>query len=100
MARDLAKKLGITPIPPDNDLGFADQAKAVARLQSKSGDDFYRDYIKHEIAFHQSVINSLNQVLLPAIKNNEIKQLVINVLPGLKHHLEQTKSTAKKLGLN
>ncbi|MCC6206988.1 MAG: DUF4142 domain-containing protein [Gammaproteobacteria bacterium] len=99
MGRDLANKLGIIPALPDNDTSVADHAKTVALLQSKSGPDFDKAYLRHEIVFHQSVIDAVKGTLLPAIRNSEFKKLVIDVLPGFEHHLAATKAVAKKLGV-
>ena len=99
MGRDLAKKLGIIPTPPDADTSVADQAKTVSLLQSKYGPEFDKAYLQHEIAFHQSVIDAIKGVLLPAIRNDELKKLVETVLPGFEKHLAATKAEAKKLGI-
>lgn len=100
MGRDLAKKLNIVPTPPDNDTSVVDHANTVSLLQSKSGAEFDRVYLTHEIAFHQSVIDAVRVTLLPAIKNSEFKKLVMDVLPGFEHHLAATKAAAKKLGVD
>ena len=97
--RDLAKQLGIIPTPPENDTSLESQAKAVAMLQSKSGAAFDKAYLKHEIAFHQSVISAIKGTLLPAIKSEQFKALVTKVLPGFEHHLAATKAAARKLGI-
>lgn len=97
--RDLAKKLSIIPTPPANDDIAAKLAKTVALLQSKSGAEFDKAYLKHEIMFHQSVIDAIKTTLLPAIKNEEFKALVIQALPAFEHHLAETKAVAKKLGV-
>ncbi|WP_051299871.1 DUF4142 domain-containing protein [Methylobacter luteus] len=99
MGRDLAKKLNIVPIPPDNDASASDHAKTVALLQSKSGSEFDEAYLQHEIAFHQSVIDAVKGTLLPAISNAEFSALVKKVLPGFEQHLTETKAVAKKLGV-
>jgi len=99
MGRDLAKKLGVIPVPPDNDTSAENQAKTVALLQSKSGREFDTAYLQHEIAFHQSVIEAIKGSLLPAIQNEEFKALVKKVLPGFVHHLTETKAAARKLGI-
>ncbi len=99
MGRDLAKKLGVIPTPPDDDTSAEDQAKAVALLQSKSGGEFDMAYLQHEIKFHQSVIDAIKGTLLPAIENGELRALVNKVLPGFEHHLAETKAAAKKLGI-
>jgi putative membrane protein len=97
MGRDLAKKLSIIPTPPDNDMSVAGHANTVSLLQSKSGAEFDKAYLRHEIAFHQSVIDAVKGTLLPAIKNGELKNLVKNVLPGFEHHLAATKAVARKM---
>lgn len=99
MGRDVAKKMGVIPSPPDNDASAEAQAKAIAILQTKSGPEFDQAYLRHEIAFHQSVITAVKNVLLPSIKNGELRELVTKVLPGFEHHLAATKEVAAKLGV-
>lgn len=100
MGRDLANKLNIVPTPPDNDTSVMDQAKTVSSLQSVTGSEFDRAYLGHEIAFHQSVIDTIKKTLLPAIKNSELANLLKKVLPGFEHHLVATKAVAAKMGLD
>src|SRR6185437_9733785 len=85
-ARDLAKKLGVTPTPP-KDNSAADQAKVMATLRSKHGADFDKAYLEHEVAFHKQVIDAVNQTLLPAIQNAELKALVVKVAPAFQAHM-------------
>jgi putative membrane protein len=99
MGRDLAKKLGILPTPPDNDSSVADHAKAVSLLQAKSGVEFDKAYLKYEVAYHRSVIDAVRGTLLPAVGNDELRKLVTNVLPGFEHHLAATQAVARKLGV-
>jgi putative membrane protein len=84
--RDLAKKLGVTPTPP-KDNSAADQAKVMAMLRSKHGADFDKAYLEHEVAFHKQVIDAVNQTLLPAIQNAELKALVVKVAPAFQAHM-------------
>jgi putative membrane protein len=98
MMRDLARKLAITPVPPDSDSNAQDHAKAIALLQDKYGDEFDRAYLLHEIAFHSAAVNAVKQTLLPTIQNGEFKALVRKVLPGLEQHLAETAEVAHKLG--
>jgi putative membrane protein len=99
LGRDLAMKLKIVPTPPDNDMSVAEQAKAVALLQSKRGDEFDKAYLQYEVAFHQSVVEAIKGTLLPAIKNDELRNLMKSVLPGFEHHLAATRAVAQKLGV-
>ncbi|MGC2855233.1 DUF4142 domain-containing protein [Novispirillum sp. DQ9] len=100
MGRDLAKKQGIVALPPDGDTSLTAQAEAYARLQAKSGGEFDRAYLAHEVAFHQGVIDAIKESLLPAIADPEFKALVTKVLPGFEHHLAETKKVAAHLGMN
>ena len=99
MGRDLAHKLKIVPTPPDNDTSVADAAKAVALLQSKTGAEFDKAYLLHELSFHQGVVEAIKGTLLPAIKNDELRKLMNTVLPGFEHHLAATKDAARKIGV-
>jgi putative membrane protein len=99
MGRDLAKKLEIVPTLPDNDTSVADCAKAIALLQSKTGAEFDKAYLLHELTFHQAVVEAITGTLLPAIKNNELRKLINGVLPGFEHHLAATRDVARKMGV-
>jgi len=98
MMRDLARKLGITPVPPEHDSTSQDHAQTITLLQDKSGVDFDRAYLLHEIEFHNAAVNAVKQTLLPTIRNQEFRTLVQTVLPGFEHHLAETTETARKLG--
>ena len=99
MGRELATKLGVTPLPPDGDTSVDSLAKAIANLDGKSGAEFDKAYLLYEIGFHQSVIDAIKSALLPAVKDDQLKALVTKVLPGFEHHLAATKAAAKKLGI-
>lgn len=99
LGRDLAKKLGVTPTPPANfDLATAHQ-KAMDELRGKSGADFDRTYAQNEVDYHQAVIDAINQQLLPAIQNAELKALVVKIGPAFQGHLEAAKKLQSQLKL-
>ena len=86
LGRDLAKKLGVTPTPPADDAGADAHAKAIATLRAEPAADFDHAFLQHEVAFHQSVIDAINTTLLPAIRNEELKALVVKVAPAFEAH--------------
>ena len=96
--RDLAKKLGVTPTPPADKSGAKVRAEAMTSLRSKQGEDFDRAFLDHEIKFHEDVINAINGTLLPAIKNGELRQLVVKVAPAFQAHRDMAVNLRKKLG--
>lgn len=98
LGREVAHEMGVVPLPPDNDKSVENQAKALAMLESKTGVEFDKAYLLHEITFHQSVIDAIQSSLMPAAKDVRLKELIEKVLPGFQHHLAATKAAAKKLG--
>lgn len=84
--RDLAKKLGVTPTPPKDDHSAADQAATLKQLRALSGRAFDRAFLEHEIAYHKAVIAAVQNTLLPAIKNAELRALVVGVAPVFVQH--------------
>jgi putative membrane protein len=85
--RDLAKKLGVTPTPPAGDQSARDQAAVIRRLSSLRGSEFDRAFLQREVQFHKDVIAAIETTLLPAIKNEELRALVVKVAPAFQAHL-------------
>ena len=97
-ATALVKKLNVTP--KENATGkqlLSDAQKTQSNLRSKSGSAFDKAYIDNEVAYHQAVINTVQNVLIPEAKNSELKQLLENVMPTLKAHLEHAQMVQKNL---
>ena len=95
--RDLAKKLGVKPTPPAK-LDLIDaHKKAMAELRTKSGAEFDKAYAETEVGFHQAVLDAINQTLLPAIHNAELKAFVEKVGPAFQGHLEAAKQLQKTI---
>jgi putative membrane protein len=95
--RDLAAKLGVTPTPPKPDQGAQDHAAAMKQLRALKGAAFDRAFLAHEAAFHQAVINAVQTTLLPAIKNAEVKALVVKVAPAFQAHMLAAQNLEKQL---
>jgi putative membrane protein len=96
--RDLAGRLGVTPTPPADDASARAHADAMATLRSKSGADFDRAFLDHEVAFHAAVIDAVTTTLLPAIQNAEVKDLVVKVAPAFEAHRAAAANMREKLG--
>ncbi len=95
--RDLAKKLGVTPTPPAGDQSAKDQAVLIRRLGGLHGAEFDRAFLQHEIQFHKDVIAAVKATLLPAIKNEELRALVVKVAPAFQAHLQMAENLGKQL---
>jgi putative membrane protein len=94
----LATRLGVTP--EDNDVSrqlMAGAEESQATLKTKSGADFDKAYMDHEIAYHQAVLDALDQTLIPDSQNAELKALLTKVRPAIAAHLERAKEIQKSL---
>lgn len=98
--RDLAAKLHVMPTPPADDAGAAAHAKAMKDLESKSGREFDRAFLAHEVAFHKAVIDAVTTTLLPAIQNAELKDLVVKVAPAFQAHMMAADAMGKRIASN
>jgi putative membrane protein len=88
----LATKLNVTP--EDNDT--SKQLKSggdtnLAKLQGLSGKAFDKEYIDHEVAFHQAVLDALDKTLIPNAQNADLKALLEKVRPAVAAHLDMAK---------
>ena len=99
MARELAKKLKVAATPPSGDASATTLATTIEQLQGKSGAEFDRAYLAHELAFHRKAIDVVRGTLLPAATHAELKTLLTNVLGGFEHHLAGTRAMADQLGV-
>lgn len=97
LGRDLAAKLGVTPTPPADDAGARAHAKAMKSLNALRGAAFDRAFLAHEVEFHRSVIDAIETTLLPAIKNEEVKALVVKVAPAFQAHMLAAENLGKKV---
>ena len=94
----LVKKLGVTP--KDNAVSqklSSDAEKTKKTLRSKSGKAFDKAYIDNEVAYHKTVIGAVEGLLIPETENKELKDLLQNVVPALKAHLEHAIMVQSKI---
>jgi putative membrane protein len=94
----LAKKLGVTPA--DNDTSKSLQSGAadnLTKLKGLSGAAFDKEYVSHEVAYHQAVLDAIDQTLVPSAHNEELKALIVKVRPAIAAHLEHAKMLKAEL---
>jgi putative membrane protein len=95
--RDLAKKLGVTPALPAGDQMAKQHAAAMEKLGKLSGAEFDRAFLQHEQAYHTAVLDAVKTTLLPAIKNQELKDFVTSLAPAFEAHRLAAEHLEKKL---
>ena len=67
-------------------------------MEGLKGADFDKAYIAHEVAYHQQVLDAIDNTLVPNAKNAELKGLIVKVRPAFVGHLEHAKQIQSKLG--
>jgi putative membrane protein len=73
-------------------------AKAArAALEPLHGAAFDRAYIDREVAYHQAVLDALDNLLIPSASNAELKQLLVSVRPAIAAHLAHAQMLQKAL---
>ncbi|MFL6438436.1 MAG: DUF4142 domain-containing protein [Terriglobales bacterium] len=86
---DLGKKLNVTPAPSATSKSLKTQAAAeMKKLRALHGKAFDKEYVNHEVAFHQQVIDAAGKVLIPNAQNAELKSALQGAAPLLQGHLE------------
>ncbi|HEY3927907.1 MAG TPA: DUF4142 domain-containing protein [Candidatus Koribacter sp.] len=95
---DLAKKLNVTPQDSDTSRelkqGVINEAK---KLKALNGKAFDQEYVAHEVAFHQAVIDAATKTLIPNAKNPELKSALQGAAPLLQGHLQHAQQLEKSL---
>jgi putative membrane protein len=64
---------------------------ALDRLKGLKGAAFDKAYVDNEVTYHQSVLDAIDQTLIPSAKNAELKALLVKVRPAFVAHLEHAK---------
>lgn len=94
----LVTKLGVTPEESETSRGLtASGEKTRARLGALSGEEFDREYIANEVAYHKLVIDAVDKTLIPNAKNAELKAALVGVRPALVAHLQHAEQIQAEL---
>ncbi len=97
-AVDLVTKLKVTP--EDNPTAQSLKAAGDQNLRNLKGLKrvaFDKAYVTHEVAYHQQVLDAMDQVLIPNAQNPELKALLVKVRPAFVAHLEHAKKIEASL---
>jgi putative membrane protein len=95
--RDLAKKLGVkVPALPKDFQMKKDHDAAMKNLEGLSGKAFDKAFLQHEVDYHKAVIVAVNTTLMPALQNQEVKDLVTKVAPAFKAHQDMAQNLLDK----
>jgi putative membrane protein len=98
-ASDLVGRLGVTPEPNATSQKLTqDGEQARTALQGQTGAAFDRAYVDGEVAYHQAVLDAIDQTLIPGAQNAELKALLEQTRPAVAAHLEHARQLQGTLG--
>ena len=97
-AKALCKKLKVTPEENATSKSLTDGGKEnMATLKKLKGAEFDKAYVDHEVAYHQQVLDAINNTLIPNAKNADLKALLEKVAPVIQAHLDHAKKMQSDL---
>ena len=95
----LLAKLNVTPSDNPTSTSIRTGGESTrATLNGLSGADFDKAYVNAEVDLHQSVLDQLDNTLIPSAQNPELKALLEKARPTIQAHLDHAKSLKTKLG--
>lgn len=97
--RELVQRLTVTPDSTwDENRTLGEESRdAIRELATKSGADFDREYIEHEIELHEDVLEKLDEKLIPKADNAELKTLLQETRQTVQRHLERARELQNTL---
>jgi putative membrane protein len=69
----------------------ADAASTLDTLKKDTGKDFDKAYIDAQVDGHQKVLDTINEKLLPNVRNTDLKAYLEEIKPRVEDHLKQAK---------
>ena len=91
-ARELGTRLSIMPAAKPT----VQAPDASATLASKTGTEFDRAYLEHEVEFHRWFVDQINASMLPSATNPELKTFLEQAVPALQAHLKAAQDLLAK----
>lgn len=92
MAAELAQRLGVTPEESPTSMALRRGGdENLAALRELDGSAFDEAYVAREVAYHQQVLDALDETLIPNATNPELKELLVRVRPAFAAHLEHAR---------
>ena len=97
-AVDLVTRLKVTPQDNGTSRGLKEGGdKNLAALKGLQGAAFDKAYVDHEVAYHQAVLDAVDNTLIPNASNADLKALLVKVRPAFVAHLEHAKHVQASL---
>ncbi|HEV2608804.1 MAG TPA: DUF4142 domain-containing protein [Noviherbaspirillum sp.] len=97
-ATALAKKVKIKPEESKASKSFKENgATTLSKLKGLKGKEFDIAYIDNELNYHQTVLDTLDKILIPNVKNAELQHALMTARPAFETHLRHAKNMQASL---
>ncbi|WP_334190769.1 DUF4142 domain-containing protein [Noviherbaspirillum sp.] len=97
-ATAIAGKLKVKPEETKTSKGFKETgAVTLKKLKGLKGKEFDIAYIDNELNYHQTVLDTLDNTLIPNAKNAELKDALLQARPAFETHLRHAKNMQASL---
>jgi len=96
LARDVAVQLNVTMRPNANNARAAEHEKVQKALRERPDAAFDILFLRHEVEYHQELVNSINKEWLPAAKAEELSGLLSQVGPAFEAHVAMARQLWEK----
>jgi putative membrane protein len=94
----LAKKLNVSLTPASGgNVSASDSAAMPADLQGKSGAEFDRAFVQHQMQVHQTNIQKIQDQMIPAVQEPQVKAYLQKTLKAMQGHLATLEKTEQQL---
>jgi putative membrane protein len=95
-AREMGKRLGILTAAQAADTSFSGHHGVMSELRGKSGVEFDRIYLQHEVDYHRWLIDAVNNTMLPKASNTEVRTFLQQALPTFEAHMKAAQDLLSK----
>ncbi len=97
-AKDKQAKLNIKPDSSASARKLENDAKTtLGSLKADAEANFDRDYIAAQVTEHQTVLDTINNQLLPNVKSADLKSYLNEIKPTVEMHLKSAQELSHKL---
>jgi putative membrane protein len=94
----LAKKLNVSMTPAaGGNISASDSAAMPAELQGKSGAEFDKAFVQHQIQLHQSNIEKIQGQMLPTVQEPQLKAYLQKTVKDMQAHLAALQQTEQQM---
>jgi len=91
-------KIRITPADNDISKGFSkNTTDRLNQIKALSGNDFDKAWINWQVQVHSQVLTSLDQQLIPAAQNGELKEFLQKYRNSINDHLQKAQQLAGQI---